>query len=359
MDAWRSPRWILSSRAENQGSNLFAHRLPSAPLMHPGDEPPIQARPRTMPISHCSGCNQNQRLFPASPKPSQDYPEQLLQSTESAARSSCAQGQELLAEGQVFEDEILTRTEGTDNPADEVSEPRDHRQDPIGNPATSRLQLVHFPSALGFDEGQDQFFDPTRAGWGILACYENGTRRFCCFSVRGDSAEFGTWGHEFCVRCRSRILRDLNRNSAGAAKIRENAMRLPSPPKCTYCKTRFAVCRDHIVPQIHGGPDFEWNLTPACNECNGMLSSYLPAKDGDSVEQIRRKKALFLTSCRKALLRNREWNKLSIPRRWDFVRRGTWIRFLTPALQTRYQKCRETLGRLKWRKHPPVWELKR
>ena len=23
----------------------------------------------------------------------------------------------------------------------------------IGNPATSRLQLIHFPSALGFDEG--------------------------------------------------------------------------------------------------------------------------------------------------------------------------------------------------------------
>ena len=26
-----------------------------------------------------------------------------------------------------------------------------------GNPATSRLQLIHFPSALGFDEGQPLF----------------------------------------------------------------------------------------------------------------------------------------------------------------------------------------------------------
>jgi len=31
-------------------------------------------------------------------------------------------------------------------------------QNLIGNPATSRLQLIHFPSALGFDEGhRDQF----------------------------------------------------------------------------------------------------------------------------------------------------------------------------------------------------------
>jgi len=31
-------------------------------------------------------------------------------------------------------------------------------QNLIGNPATSRLQLIHFPSALGFDEGhRDRF----------------------------------------------------------------------------------------------------------------------------------------------------------------------------------------------------------
>ena len=30
-------------------------------------------------------------------------------------------------------------------------------QNLIGNPATSRLQLIHFPSALGFDEGQGKY----------------------------------------------------------------------------------------------------------------------------------------------------------------------------------------------------------
>ena len=150
MDAWRSPRWILSSHAEDQGANLFAHRLPSARLVHPGDEPPIQAKPRSMPPNHCSGCNQNQRLFPASPKPSQHDPEQLLQSTESPARSPCAQSQELLAEGQVFEDEILSRTEGTNNPADEVSEPRDHGQNRIETSLHKPLATRSFSECTRF-----------------------------------------------------------------------------------------------------------------------------------------------------------------------------------------------------------------
>src|ERR1700740_3840359 len=116
MDAWRSPGRIIASHAEDQGANLFAHRLPSAGLVHPRDEPLIQAKPRAMPPNHGSGCNQNQRLFPASPKPSQHDPEQLVQRRESPARSPRAQSQELLAEGQVFEDEILSRTEGNYNP---------------------------------------------------------------------------------------------------------------------------------------------------------------------------------------------------------------------------------------------------
>src|ERR1700757_5306524 len=120
MDAWRSPGWILSTHAEDQGANLFAHRLPSA------------------------------RLFPANPKPPQHDPEQLVQSAESPARSPCAQSQELLAEGQVFEDEILSRTEGTDNPADEVSEPRDHGQNRIETSLHQPLATRSFSECTRF-----------------------------------------------------------------------------------------------------------------------------------------------------------------------------------------------------------------
>jgi len=106
--------------------------------------------PRAMPPNHGSGCNQNQRLFPANPKPSQHDPEQLVQSAESPARSPCAQSQELLAEGQVFEDEILSRTEGTDNPADEVSEPRDHGQNRIETSLHQPLATRSFSECTRF-----------------------------------------------------------------------------------------------------------------------------------------------------------------------------------------------------------------
>ena len=62
------------------------------------------------------------RGFPSSPKPSQHYPEQLVQRSESMARSLGVQGQQLLAEGQIFEDEILSGTERTHEPSQEMAE---------------------------------------------------------------------------------------------------------------------------------------------------------------------------------------------------------------------------------------------
>jgi hypothetical protein len=56
----------------------------------------------------------------------------------------------LLAEGQVFEDEILSRTEGTDNPADEVSEPRDHGQDRIETSLHQPLATRSFSECTRF-----------------------------------------------------------------------------------------------------------------------------------------------------------------------------------------------------------------
>src|SRR5207302_9771007 len=68
----------------------------------------------------------------------------------SPARSPCAQSQELLAEGQVFEDEILSRTEGTNNPADEVSEPRDHGQNRIETSLHKPLATRSFSECTRF-----------------------------------------------------------------------------------------------------------------------------------------------------------------------------------------------------------------
>ncbi len=79
-----------------------------------------------MPANNSSGCDQDERFSPARPKPSQYDPEQLMRTGESSARPLGVKSDQLLTQGKVFEDEILTATQRTDNPAEEVPEPYDH-----------------------------------------------------------------------------------------------------------------------------------------------------------------------------------------------------------------------------------------
>lgn len=133
-------------------------------------------------------------------------------------------------------------------------------------------------------------------------------------------------------------------------------MEIPALLKCSYCKKKVAESRDHIVPRQHGGPDEAWNLTPVCHECNGMLSCHLPARNGDTVGRIRWKKALFLTSCRKALRKNRRWGRLSKVQQWEEVRRGTWVKLLPQGLRTKYENGLQPKGRLLRRGRLSRWK---
>lgn len=36
---------------------------------------------------------------------------------------------------------------------------------------------------------------------------------------------------------------------------------------CVYCG-RPATTVDHVIPRSRGGPNAQWNLVPACKECN-------------------------------------------------------------------------------------------
>lgn len=116
--------------------------------------------------------------------------------------------------------------------------------------------------------------------------------------------------------------------------------------KCYYCQRQRATMRDHIVPRQHGGPDDYWNLVPVCAECNGMLSYYLPARDGDTVPIIRGKKKRALGYWRKALKRNPAWRRLPRKEKWRQVCLGAWPPFLPRRLEEKYEEGRQTRGRL-------------
>src|SRR5205823_13323357 len=81
---------------------------------------------------HGSRSDQDERLGPPAPEHSQRNPEQFVQGSQSTARSLRVQSQQLPTENQVFEDEVRPATERTDQPAEEMSERRDHSKNLTG-----------------------------------------------------------------------------------------------------------------------------------------------------------------------------------------------------------------------------------
>jgi hypothetical protein len=81
-----------------------------------------------------------------------------VQTFQSAARAFGVQSQQLLTESEIFKDQILSGTERTDNPSQEM--PVDVTIAKImarilSKHASSRfLQIIHSAGARGFDEGQ-------------------------------------------------------------------------------------------------------------------------------------------------------------------------------------------------------------
>src|SRR5215470_13075236 len=84
-----------------------------------------------MPVHDGSRSDQDERFSPPGPERSQRNPEQLVQGSQSTARSLGVQSQQLLMKSQVFKDEVLTGTESAEQPAEQMSERRDHNRNHI------------------------------------------------------------------------------------------------------------------------------------------------------------------------------------------------------------------------------------
>ena|SRR6516162_959002 len=91
-----------------------------------------------MPVHDASGSNQDERLPPSRPERSQRNPEQLVQGSQSSARPLRVQSEQLLAQSQVFEDEVLAGAKRADDPLEEMPERHNHGKNIIG---TIRIQL--------------------------------------------------------------------------------------------------------------------------------------------------------------------------------------------------------------------------
>ena len=81
-----------------------------------------------MPAHDGFGYDQDERAFPAGPESFQDNPEQLVQASQSTARPFGVQREDLLAESEIFKDEVLSGPESAENPSQEMSEQYDYGQ---------------------------------------------------------------------------------------------------------------------------------------------------------------------------------------------------------------------------------------
>jgi hypothetical protein len=106
-----------------------------------------------MPSDNGSGCDQDERPLPFCPEPSYDNPKQLVESSQSTAGPFGVQRWDLLTEGEIFKNEVLSRTQGTDNPSQEISERRHQAR-----------QGIHSANARGFDEGHAHPETKSRSG---------------------------------------------------------------------------------------------------------------------------------------------------------------------------------------------------
>ena len=159
-----SPSRILGNHTEDQGANLFADTLPSSHSSESGDPCPIQTKPCLMPVHDGSRSDQDERPSPPGPQRSQRNPEQLVQGSQSMARSLCVQGQQLPTESQVFEDEVLAGTASAEHPTEEMPERHDHSKNLIG---TIRIQLFAKSFILQMCDALARSA-PTLPLWGVV-----------------------------------------------------------------------------------------------------------------------------------------------------------------------------------------------
>jgi hypothetical protein len=110
VDAGSVPSGILRHHFENQFADLFGYRPYADLFAHPGDEPPIELKARTVPAHHGIGRNDNQSVLPGRPKAAEEYPEELVDNGKSGTGVAALEHCQLLSQSEIFNQQNLARS---------------------------------------------------------------------------------------------------------------------------------------------------------------------------------------------------------------------------------------------------------
>ena len=91
MDAWRSPSGVVLNHAEDQLAQLLRRRPSPNRSPDSGDQPPIDAKAGPVPADNSFRSDDDDRLLPSRPQPTDGNPEELVKQIESRPRTTPSQ----------------------------------------------------------------------------------------------------------------------------------------------------------------------------------------------------------------------------------------------------------------------------
>jgi hypothetical protein len=116
MDARRAPSWILSDHLEDQLTDLLGDP-PAATdsFSHFAEHGPIESESSLVPPDDGFRLDEKESLAPSRPEAACHHPEQLIERTQPRLRMLALQYHELLAEGEVLQQQAAASTTSAEN----------------------------------------------------------------------------------------------------------------------------------------------------------------------------------------------------------------------------------------------------
>ena len=134
--------------AEDQLSQLPRRRPSPNRSPHSGDQPPIHAKARPVPPDNSFRSDDDDRLLPSRPQPTDGNPEELVKQIESRPRTTPFQHGQLLSQHEVFNDEILAVAEDLKGRSEREPQHAEH------NRSYNRIRAASAGYVIGFKIGQ-------------------------------------------------------------------------------------------------------------------------------------------------------------------------------------------------------------
>jgi len=153
MNARRAPGRVLCDHAKDEFAQFPVDASSSHASPMPREPRPIQLEPGPMPANNGLRLYEDQRPLPSRPEPPQYHPEPSFRSGKSRLRMPSFQNNELLPKSQVFQKQVVARTDRS-NEQDE-QEPQRARHESV----VSNASLLQNQSAVGFAsmlDGEDE-----------------------------------------------------------------------------------------------------------------------------------------------------------------------------------------------------------